>query len=207
MQKSIPAAFVVLMAAALPPPAWGQAPQTAPKPLAHVYPRGSATDVTNSEFDTVVKKTLDQPTSDQNIKTMDIGGQYQIEIGVVHRLKQQQTGDQVGSGALEHLQITEIYHVMSGGGTFVTGGTLDDAAEVPLDGSLATTLTGRSSRGRIHPGSGRSRRVGPGDVIVMPPNTAHVFTQVDDSGIVYMVVRVDPHYVLPKNYVNDAIKK
>lgn len=60
MQKSISAAFVVLMAAAWPPLAWGQAAQTAPKPLAHVYPRGSATDVTNSEFDTVVKKTFDQ---------------------------------------------------------------------------------------------------------------------------------------------------
>ena len=207
MQKSISAAFVVLMAAALPPLAWGQAAQTAPKPLAHVYPRGSATDVSNSDIETVVKKTAGLPTSDQNIKTMDIGGLYQLEIGVVHRLKQQQAGDQVGSGALEHLQITEIYHVMSGGGTFVTGGTLDNASEVAPDSALATTLTGRSSRGRIHPGSGQSRRVGPGDVVVLPPNTPHVFTEVDDSGIVYMVVRVDPHYVLPKNYVNDAIKK
>ena len=160
MRKSTPAVFVVLMAAALPPLAWGQAAQTAPKPLAHAYPRGSATDVSNSDIETVVKKTAEQAVSDQNIKTMDVGGLYQLEVGVVHRLKQRQAGDQVGSGALEHLQITEIYHVVSGGGTFVTGGTLDNASEVAPDSELAKTLTGRSSRGRLRPGSGQSATSG-----------------------------------------------
>ena len=207
MQKTIPAALVVLMAAASSPVAWGQAAPKAPKPLAHVYPQGSATDVSSSDIDAVVKKTLGQPVSDQNIRTLDVDGQYQVEIGVVHRAKQQQTGDQVGSGALEHLQITEIYQVLSGGGTFVTGGTRGNAGEGAPGSELATTLTGRSSRGRLRPGTGQSRHVGPGDVVVLPPNTSHVFTEVDDSGIVYMVVRVDPHHVLPTNYVNAAIKK
>jgi quercetin dioxygenase-like cupin family protein len=88
----------------------------------------------------------------------------------------------------------------------VTGGTLDNASEVAPDSELATTLTGRSSRGRLRPGSGHSRRIGPGDIVVLPPNTPHVFTEVDESGIVYTVVRVDPHFVLPKDYVNAAIK-
>ena len=207
MQKSIRPVLMVLVAVALPSLASGQAAPPAPKPLAHVYPHGSATDVSHSDFDTVVKKTVGQAVSDQNVKTVDVGGLYQIEIGVVHRTKQQQTGDQVGSGALEHLQITEVYQVLSGGGTFVTGGTLDNASEVAPDSELATTLTGRSSRGRMRPGSGHSRHVGPGDVVILPPNTAHVFTEVDDSGIVYMVTRVDPHHVLPKDYVNAAIRK
>ena len=207
MQKLIPAILVILVAAALRLVAGGQAAQTPPKPLAHVYPRGSATDVSKSDLDTVLKKTIGQPVSDQNVRTVGVGDLYQVEIGVVHRAKQQQTGDQVGSGALEHLQITEVYQVQSGGGTFVTGGTLDNASEVAPDSELATTLAGRSSRGRLRPGSGHSRHIGPGDIVVLPPNTPHVFTGVDDSGIVYTLVRVDPHFVLPKNYVNAAIQK
>jgi hypothetical protein len=80
---------VIVAVAALRPLAWDHAEQTPPKPLAHVYARGSATNVSKSDIDAVLKHTLGQAVSDQNIRTVDIGGLYQIEIGVVHRAKQQ----------------------------------------------------------------------------------------------------------------------
>jgi hypothetical protein len=41
-----------------------------------------------------------------------------------------------------------------------------------------------------------SRQVGPGDMIIIPANTPHTFTEITTDRIVYMVVRVDPHKVL-----------
>jgi len=38
--------------------------------------------------------------------------------------------------------------------------------------------------------------VGPGNVIVVPPNTPQYFSKVKSDKIVYLVVRVGPHHVL-----------
>jgi quercetin dioxygenase-like cupin family protein len=42
--------------------------------------------------------------------------------------------------------------------------------------------------------------VGPGDVVIIPPNTPHWFSDIATDQIVYLVVRVDPHKVLPAGY-------
>jgi mannose-6-phosphate isomerase-like protein (cupin superfamily) len=44
--------------------------------------------------------------------------------------------------------------------------------------------------------NGKSRQVGPGDMVIIPANTPHTFTEITTDRIVYMVVRVDPHKVL-----------
>ena len=48
--------------------------------------------------------------------------------------------------------------------------------------------------------NGVTRKIGPGDVVVIPPNTPHWFTEITSDQIVYLVVRVDPHKVLPAGY-------
>jgi quercetin dioxygenase-like cupin family protein len=45
-----------------------------------------------------------------------------------------------------------------------------------------------------------SRKIGPGDVVIIPPNTPHWFSEISSDQIVYLVVRVDPHKVLPAGY-------
>jgi mannose-6-phosphate isomerase-like protein (cupin superfamily) len=93
---------------------------------------------------------------------------------------------------LAHSQITEVYYIISGNGTLVTGGTLEDAKDV---GPRAVELIGPSSVGaKIL--NGKSRQVGPGDMIIIPANTPHTFTEITTERIVYMVVRVDPNKVL-----------
>ena len=47
---------------------------------------------------------------------------------------------------------------------------------------------------------GVSRKIGPGDVVIIPPNTPHWFSEITSDQIVYLVVRVDPHSVLPAGY-------
>jgi len=48
-------------------------------------------------------------------------------------------------------------------------------------------------------------KVGPGDVIVIPPGVAHWFSTVE-SDMNYLVVRVDGDHILPAGYVNPAVK-
>jgi mannose-6-phosphate isomerase-like protein (cupin superfamily) len=119
---------------------------------------------------------------------VSINGEYNVGAALVTRAKT--AGPDAGS-ALAHSQITEVYYILSGSGTLVTGGTLEDAKVVPR----ATPLIGPSSYGpKIL--NGKSRQVGQGDMIIIPANTPHTFTEITTDRIVYMVVRVDPHKVL-----------
>src|SRR5206468_12678509 len=44
-------------------------------------------------------------------------------------------------------QITEVYHVIEGNGTLVTGGTLDNPREIPVENPVVTVLNGPSTGG------------------------------------------------------------
>jgi mannose-6-phosphate isomerase-like protein (cupin superfamily) len=159
-------------------------------------PRSTATDISNTEILATVQKTITAPVSDQQIRVVNINGEYNVGVGVVHRAKT--AGGNVGNG-VEHSEITEIYHVISGTGTFVTGGTIEAGRDLPADSPVVTTLNGPSTGGGKVVG-GVSRQIGPGDVVVIPPNTPHWFSDIPTDQIVYLVVRVDPHKVLPAGY-------
>jgi mannose-6-phosphate isomerase-like protein (cupin superfamily) len=103
-------------------------------------------------------------------------------------------------GGIEHSQITEVYHVIEGNGTLVTGGPMTDLKEEPADTPVVKVLNGPSTRGGPLQG-GVSRKLGPGDVVIIPPNTPHWFSEITTDQIVYLVIRVDPHQVLPAGYL------
>src|ERR1700681_58987 len=161
-------------------------------------PRGTATDISNSEIEATVKKTASLPVSDQQLRVLGINGEYNVGVGVVHRAK---TAGRDICGGIEHSQITEIYHVISGNGTLMTDGTIENLKDQAPDSPVVTTLNGPSSGGGKIIG-GKSRKLGPGDVVVIPPNTPHWWTEITSPEIVYLVVRADPHKVLPAGYVN-----
>ena len=50
--------------------------------------------------------------------------------------------------------------------------------------------------------NGMSRKIGPGDIVIIPPNTLHWFSEIPSDKIVYLVVRIDPHKVLPAGYIH-----
>jgi len=160
-------------------------------------PRGTATDISSSEIDALVRRVAAVRVSDQAIRVVTINGEYNVGVSVVSRLKT--SGKEAPSG-IEHNQITEIYHVISGNGTLVTGGTLNDPKEVPSSNEVVTVLNGPSTDGSGIK-EGVSRKIGPGDVVIIPPNTPHWFSEIPTDKIVYLVVRVDPHKILPAGYV------
>ena len=64
---------------------------------------------------------------------------------------------------------------------------------------MVKVLNGLSTQGGIVQ-NGVSRRIGPGDVVIIPPNTPHWFSEITTPQIVYLVVRMDPHQLLPAGY-------
>jgi len=159
-------------------------------------PQGFAVDVTNADIRTTIRTAPADAVMDQQIRVVDIGT-YNVAIGVLHRAaKAKQT-------AISHAQVTEVYHIIEGAGTLVTGGQMVEPTPSPADGNTVKVLVGPSTGG-VSIRGGQSRKVGPGDVIVIPPGVAHWFSAVE-SDMNYLVVRIDAEHVLPAGYVNPAI--
>ena len=158
----------------------------------------SASDVTLADIRATIKQAPADGILDQQIRVVDMG-QYNVAVGVLHR-----SAKPARQGAIDHAQVTEVYHIIEGSGTFVTGGTITDARPIAADNVITTILVGPSTSGASIQG-GQSRHVGPGDVIIIPPGVAHWFSAVE-SDMNYLVVRVDGNHILPAGYVNPAIK-
>ena len=180
MRRCVFAAFLIAQAAAI-----AQAPPTV------------ATDVVKADFDAALKRAPAAGVMDQQLRVVDIG-KYNVAVGVLHRAAAaKQT-------AIAHAQVTEVYHILQGSGTFVTGGTITDAAPVSADSETHKVLVGPSTTGSGIAG-GQSRHIAPGDVIVIPPGVAHWFSAME-SDMNYLVIRVDGEHVLPAGYVHPSIK-
>jgi AraC-like ligand binding domain len=88
----------------------------------------------------------------------------------------------------------------SGGGILTTGGTGEKKP-----GTNYNILNGPGGNQTAGPGS-VSRRVGPGDIVIIPPGVLHAFSQITDH-VTYLSVRPDPDRVLPGGYVNPLLVK
>ena len=87
-------------------------------------PPRDATDVTQADLTKVLKTMPPDGVTDQQVKVVDIG-EYNVAVGVLHRsAKARQT-------AISHAQVTEVYHIIKGSGTFVTGGALVQLEHAP----------------------------------------------------------------------------
>ena len=150
--------------------------------------RGSATDIPNADVQALAKTMANMPGGDKLLRVVGINnGEYNVAVAIVHRAKAANI-----QAALEHNQITEIYHVISGSGTMVSDGTIENMKAATDPNTLA--VVGPSAGGGRIVG-GRSRKIGPGDVVIIPPNTAHGWSDVSEE-LVYLVVRMDPKKVL-----------
>ncbi|PYT62599.1 MAG: hypothetical protein DMG46_00590 [Acidobacteria bacterium] len=143
-------AFAFVFAVAIPKSFRAQTPS----PASHL-PRGTATDISSAEVQALVQKTAADRVSDQAIRVVNVNGEYNVGIGVVHRAKT--SGKDAPSG-IEHAQITEVYHVIEGNGTLVTGGTLDNPREIQAESPVVTVLNGPSTGGTqtLRTGSAKS---------------------------------------------------
>ena len=188
MRKGVPAALTVVWISLQ--AATSSQPSSPPR---------SATEITNADIRAVIAKAPPDGILDQQIRVVDMG-KYNVAVGVLHR-----SAKPAQQGAIDHAQVTEVYHIIDGSGTFVTGGTIASARQVPTDNVIHTILVGPSTTGAAIQG-GQSRHVGPGDVIIVPPGVAHWFSKVD-ADMNYLVVRVDGDHILPAGYVHPAVVK
>jgi len=175
----------VLTAVAIP-----AASQTAPPTLATDIPAAAIAAVLNSQ----------PPAGDKLIKSIDIGA-YSVGVGILHRGT---TRPGAPIGAINHLQLTEIYYVISGTATLLTGGTVTNVNPVAADSDIVKIDVGPSNQG-VFEGAAQRRKIGPGDVVIIPAGVYHGFDEVV-GGIDYLAFRTDPNHVLPANYVHPAAK-
>jgi mannose-6-phosphate isomerase-like protein (cupin superfamily) len=143
--------------------------------------------------------------TDQQVRSLDIG-KANVQIALVRRGKLDAPGPR---SVAEHDLVTEVYYVLSGSGTNVTGPALIDAERRPADNRAVRALNGPGQnaagiRGAVE------QKLEAGDVLVIPAGTGHQFTKIEDH-ITYLMVRFDPDKVVPlmdeaasRRYLDDA---
>ncbi len=138
---------------------------------------------------------------DREIKIMDLG-RYNLGVAVLKRGAIKPGGP---IGAINHTRLTEVYYVVSGAGTFVSGGEVTNVRPIPADNELVTTVVGPGNNATfVKPAL--TRQVKTGDVIIVPAGVYHGFSEVPNE-IEYVLVRPDVEKVLPGGYVNPILKK
>jgi mannose-6-phosphate isomerase-like protein (cupin superfamily) len=155
--------------------------------------RCQATYIPVSELDAYTAKAIKYNIVDQQVRSVDIG-KAQIGIGMVTRGKLLPGTVRKGAVA-EHEQISEVYHVIEGTATLLTGPELVNSVKRPDDEKTVRLQNGPgwSSDSIANP---QVNHLKPGDMIVIPAGTGHLFTEIPDH-ITYMVVWIDPDKVVP----------
>src|SRR6266705_2281247 len=148
----------------------------------------SATDVKAGDIQATVKQEIATNVTDIPIRTVDAGG-HNVSVAVVHRAK----GSNL-TGMASHDKVSEVYYVVEGSGTFVTGGTLVKPEKRESSSDTVRQLSGPGYAGSGIQG-GTSRRMAKGDMVIIPAGTPHGFTDVQEA-ITYTIVRIDPGRLL-----------
>ena len=139
-----------------------------------------ALDVSSNDIKSFIDKLPKDRISDSPIRITDVGG-YKVGVYGVFRPK-----GVVQAANRHETTVTEIYYMLEGTATIVTGGTMVDEKS---SGSSPNTKRPNFQAPRIQ--GGVSRHVGPGDVIVIPGNLPHWWSSLD-TDIRYLIFRPDP---------------
>jgi mannose-6-phosphate isomerase-like protein (cupin superfamily) len=153
--------------------------------------------VPKSELDGYNQRAIEHKLVDQQVRSVDVG-KVQVGIGSIYRGKLGQAKGAeniVAEAVAEHEQVSEVYYVIEGSATLLTGPDLVDPKPRP-----STLKTVREQNG---PGFSAASIKNPevhelkaGDMIIIPAGTGHWFTKIDDH-IRYVMVRLDPDKILP----------
>ena len=137
-----------------------------------------ATDVTAAAIDAFLTALPRNAVSDRPIRVVDVG-EYKVGVYGVLRPKAL-----AGDAILHETKTSEVYYILEGAGTLVTGGTLVDLKPVTAG------LTGTSVRAARIEG-GTSRRIAKGDIVVIPGRTPHWWSSLEGD-LRYLIIRPDP---------------
>lgn len=102
-----------------------------------------------------------------------------VRVGVIYRSRPE-------TRALVHQELTEIYMIVEGSGTLVTGGTATDSQPVSDPPNLGLT-----PNFFVTQVGGEVRRVGPGDIVIIPAGLPHRLSEIDGP-MSYTIYRFEP---------------
>jgi len=153
----------------------------------------SATYIPKAELDAYTAKAIKYNLVDQQVRSVDIG-KVQVGIGMVTRGKLAADPNRKGAVA-EHEQVSEVYHIIDGEATIWTGPDLVNPIKRPDDERTVRLQNGPgyNSDAIRQP---MMTHLKPGDMLVIPAGTGHLFTEIPDH-ITYMMVRIDPDKIVP----------
>ena len=143
-------------------------------------PPPPAVDVSAADIRAFLNKLPKDRISDLPIRVADVGG-YKVGVYGVFRPKAS-----VQDAIRHDTTVSEIYYMLEGSATLVTGGTMVDERS---SGISPNTKRPNFRGSRIE--GGVSRRVVPGDVIIIPGRVPHWWSNLD-SDIQYLIYRPDP---------------
>ena len=184
MMKTALAVFPFLCSLALCPALLAQDTQPTCKQCPGTY-------IPSQELQAYVKRAIATKAIDQQVRAVD-AGKTNIDIGVVYRGKLLSAA---ADSVAEHDQVSEVYHVIDGSATLVTGPDLVDKKRRPADNEAVRLLNGPGNNAASIR-NGVTHQLKPGDVIIIPAGTGHWFTKIDDH-ITYLMVRIDPDKITP----------
>ena len=157
------------------------APQAAQSPKTEPPKTAPATHVTKDQIQEFFAQMPRGRILDSVIRAIDVGG-YRVGVFAVTRPK-----DSPQDAIYHDTNMTEILYILEGSATLITGGTIPDARPPARPGG---NFTGTRIDG------GASRHVVPGDVIITPGRTPHLWADIE-SDMTYLVFRPDPDGTLP----------
>jgi len=154
--------------------------------------RCSATYISLAEIDAYLARAQGVAVADQQVRAVDVG-KTNVAIGLVRR---DRLAAPAPNAVAEHDLVTEVYHVISGSGTLLTGPDLIGAQRRPANSEPVRLLNGPGSNAQgIRDGVTHTLKAG--DVIVVPAGTGHLWTRIPDQ-ITYLMVRIDPDKATPQ---------
>ena len=119
--------------------------------------------------DSEIKSALDRSQSPLGVVAGQATSVVETATGQIV-VRRRQDGP---NNASVHDDLTEIYNIVNGSGTFVTGGAFASASD------RTAGISG-----------GVSRHIAAGDFVVLPPGTPHWFSKIDGS-ITYVETRLN----------------
>jgi mannose-6-phosphate isomerase-like protein (cupin superfamily) len=147
--------------------------------------------IANEEVQAYAKKAVAERLTDQQIRDINIGKSH-VGVGVVYRGKLTAPAPE---SVAEHDLVSEVYHIIEGTATLVTGPDLVGKKRRPADLETVRLFNGPGNNSASIT-NGVAHELKPGDVIVIPAGTGHWFTKIDDH-ILYLMIRIDPDKVTP----------
>ena len=161
---------------------------TDPQPTCNMCP---GTYIPREELEAYTKKAVAEKLVDQQVRDIELGKAH-VGIGMVYRGKLDKPEP---NSVAEHDQVSEVYHIIEGTATLMLGPDITNRQRRPATLRTVVEFNGPGNNGsEIR--NGVAHQLKPGDVVVIPAGTGHLFTKIDDH-INYLMVRIDPDKMTP----------